>query len=227
MLHIALDSAQLAMSKQAHFQAICGYLRKKSESYRKDLFQAVTAVVPCQQSFDEVDTAEEWSWLEKFILADVAALKKMTENEQALKFDQFLKLYKNRFCAGAKKYVDDVTQYNGYTFIKNLHITVCPYCDAEYLDVLESGEKGTVRTLEIDHYFPKKRYPGLAMCFYNLVPSGQGCNGIKLEQSLGMNPFETDIEAATKLYPDLPIGINMENVPVEDCTIRFHPGVGW
>ena len=64
------------------------------------------------------------------------------------------------------------------------------------------------------------------MCFYNLVPSGQNCNGMKREELLGMNPYEDGIEGCTWLYPDLPVGVNMENVPAADCTIHFHPKAG-
>ena len=226
MIRIPCSSEQLAASSKAHFQAVCAYVKSKNQTYQRELFEAVTAVAPFSMDFEESVKADNWSWLEKFLLADVDSLRKMTENEAALQFDQFKKLYINRFSAGADKYVDNATQYNAYTFVKNLGITVCPYCDEEFLDILESEEKGTIRTSEIDHYFPKSKYPALAMCFYNLIPSGQNCNGIKLQQALGMNPFEPNIEACTSLHPDIPIGINMENVPVKNCTIHFHPQSG-
>ena len=59
-------------------------------------------------------------------------------------------------------------------------------------------------------FFAKSTYPALAMCFYNLVPSGQNCNGLKLDRGCGMNPYEKDIEEMTWLFPDIPIGISME-----------------
>lgn len=49
------------------------------------------------------------------------------------------------------------------------------------------------------------------------------CNGLKLTQMLAKNPYDEDIEACTCVKPDLPLGINMETVPAEDCTIHFHP----
>lgn len=226
MIRIPCSSAQLAASSKAHFQAVCAYVKSKNRKYQRELFEAITAVVPFSLDFEESVKTDNWLWLEEFLLADVNSLRKMTENEAALQFDQFKKLYINRFSAGANKYVDNATQYNAYTFVKNLGITVCPYCDAEFLDILEAEEKGSARTSEIDHYFPKSKYPALAMCFYNLIPSGQNCNGIKLQQSLGMSPFESNIETCTSLHPDLRIGINMEHVPVEDCTIHFHPQDG-
>ena len=44
--------------------------------------------------------------------------------------------------------------------LKNLGVTICPYCDEEYLDVVENGNGGKLRTLEIDHFFPKGKISG-------------------------------------------------------------------
>lgn len=226
MIKIPTDSKLLPNACNAHFQAILAYVKKRDRKYREDLFQAIGNLIPQKISFKEVEEKEEWKWLSDFILADVKTLREFVKNEKALQFDAFLKIYNQRFCSGISKYVDDTTKYNAYSFIKNIGITVCPYCEEEFLDVLESKEKGTIRTIEIDHFFPKSEYPGLAMCFFNLVPSGENCNGIKLQNPLGMNPYEGNIESCTWLYPDLPIGINMENVSVEDCKIKFHPKQG-
>lgn len=210
-------------AERDHVQAVRAYIETKNEAYQRELFQAVTDVVSAELDYDASKKANDWSWLEKFLLADVPALRKLTrEKPTLLQFDQFKKLYTNRFCNGSSHYVDNTIKYNAYTFIENLGVTVCPYCDEEYLDVLEQEGRPTQRTLELDHFFPKSLFPALAMCFYNLIPSGQACNGIKKEHLLGMSPFEKNIEECTRLSPDLPIGINMENVSLEECDIHFH-----
>lgn len=213
----------LIQAERDHVQAVRTYIETKNADYQRELFQAVTAVVPAKLDYNASKKASDWSWLEQFLLEDVPALRKLTEEKPALlQFDQFKKLYTNRFCNGSSHYVDNTSKYNAYRFIENLGVTVCPYCDEEYLDVLEQDGMPAQRTLELDHFFPKSLFPALAMCFYNLIPSGQACNGIKKEHLLGMSPFEKDIEECTRLSPDLPIGINMENVSPEECEIRFH-----
>ena len=102
---------------------------------------------------------------------------------------------------------------------------MCPYCDDETLDVVWINGK-LKRTSEIDHFFPKSLYPALAMCFYNLIPSGQQCNGLKMEHEIGTNPYEENIEHLTYLYPNLPVGVLMENVDEKDCKVLFHPKDG-
>ena len=78
----------------------------------------------------------------------------------------------------------------------------------------------------MDHFFPKSKYPALAMCFYNLVPCGQVCNGLKMENELGSNPYELNIEMLTFIYPDLPIGIALNQIDPSVCVPKFHPRKG-
>lgn len=223
MIRIPISPARLAKACDAHGAAVTAYVKRQTREYRKKLYGEITKLMPAGSDFDTADKNGDWKWLTDFILADMDTLRKLVTSPAALQFDEFRKLYSGYFSAGSQKYVDSVTKYNAYTFIKNIGLTVCPYCEEEYLDVIETSEGGKKRTLEIDHFFPKGKYPALAMCFFNLVPSGQNCNGLKLEADLGMSPYEDGIDECTYLYPDLPVGINMENVPVEDCTIHFHP----
>ena len=214
------------VTKAAHIEAVIAFVKRKTEGYRRDLFANISRVMTVSGTFEDMSARDDWSWLSDFILADVKTLKQMIGRPELLQFNEFKRMYSDYFSAGSDKYVDASTKYNAYTFIENLGVTICPYCDEEYLDVVENGNGGKLRTLEIDHFFPKGKYPALAMCFYNLVPSGQNCNGMKREELLGMNPYEEGIEGCTWLYPDLPVGVNMEKVPVADCTIHFHPRAG-
>ena len=164
--------------------------------------------------------------IEDFITADITRLWSWVhECSDKLHFKQFKEIYSRYFSNGANKFVDG--DYNAYSFLENLEIKVCPYCDDEYLDTFKICEKQR-RTSEVDHFFPKSKYPALAMCFYNLIPSGQNCNGLKLEQELGMSPYESQIEDMTYLYPDpdLPVGILLETIPPNDCKVSFHPQNG-
>ena len=164
------------------------------------------------------------STVEDFISADMEQMRQWVyEVPEKLQFTIFKDMYTRYFSNGGDNYVDG--NYNAYELINLLDISVCPYCDNEYLDVVDSHGKKK-RTSEIDHFFPKSKYPALAMCFYNLVPCGQNCNGLKLENELGANPHESDIENLTFLYPELPIGIALEEVDPNTCYVNFHPQKG-
>lgn len=182
-----------------------------------------------RKSFDEVSILTKIQKLgcrsiENFLLADVDTLRHWINNSsELLQFNDFKDMYSRFFSNGADKYVDG--KYNAYSFIEELEVTVCPYCDDEYIDIVKV-EGRQKRTSEVDHFFPKSEYPALAMCFYNLVPCGQVCNGLKTDDELGSNPHEANIESLTHIYPDLEIGILLDQVDPLQCAPKFHPKRG-
>lgn len=158
--------------------------------------------------------------IEEFLSVDVDTMRRwVMHSEQNLKFVQFKDIYLSLFCNGDDKFVDG--NYNAYKYLEEIDISVCPYCDDEYLDTVKIYDKKR-RTSEIDHFFSKSKYPALAMCFYNLVPSGHNCNRLKLANELGMSPHEPSIEQMTFLFPDIPVGAALESIDPEDCRIQFH-----
>lgn len=222
MLHIPYDENRLPAAERAHADAVISYVSGRDRAYRQQLFADVTQAMPCNKIFEEAAACGDWEWLRNFILLDVEGLRGLSTQPENLQFDQFKKIYEQRFSNGADKYVDRESSYNSFAFVANLDVRVCPYCDKVYLEVFERGERQQ-KMLEIDHFFPKSAYPALAMCFYNLVPSGHGCNRLKLDGEIGKSPYEGDIESHTRLGVDLPVGVNMENVAVDECEIKFHP----
>lgn len=158
--------------------------------------------------------------IEAFLRAKPSEIRDWVHHSpEKLKFTEFKEIYTKYFSNGAEKYVDG--DYNAYKFLELLCVDVCPYCDDEYLDTVEiEGKKR--RTSEIDHFYPKSAFPGLAMCIFNLIPSGHDCNVLKLERQIEANPYEEDIESRSFLYPDLPVGAAMEMISPKDCCVSFH-----
>ncbi len=76
--------------------------------------------------------------------------------------------------------------------VQKLGLTVCPYCNHDY--ILTRDPKNGVGRAQLDHYFPKKKYPHLALSFYNLIPSCPTCNRLKGEEKISLNPYEGGIE---------------------------------
>lgn len=64
--------------------------------------------------------------------------------------------------------------FDKLTFIQNIGLDTCPYCNRNYIYYL--SKKKQIKP-EIDHFFPKSKYPFLGVSFYNLIPSCQTCNG--------------------------------------------------
>ena len=59
--------------------------------------------------------------------------------------------------------------------IKATKIKVCPYCNRVFVECIE-GHQREVKG-QLDHFYPKEKYPYLAISKYNLVPSCSYCNG--------------------------------------------------
>ena len=64
-----------------------------------------------------------------------------------------------------------------YNFIEDLNITVCPYCNRNYINVVKKGKRK--RRPDLDHFIPKRKYPLFSLSISNLVPSCSYCNGFK------------------------------------------------
>lgn len=84
--------------------------------------------------------------------------------------------------------------YNAYHLAEKLDIPTCIYCNRIYTKTVinDSGKKVTRPTF--DHWFPKSKYPLLALSFYNLIPSCSVCNsGVKgstaFELSTHFHPY--------------------------------------
>ena len=63
-------------------------------------------------------------------------------------------------------------------FYTNAQINTCIYCNRNYIfDIKENGHiKG-----HIDHFYPKAKYPYLAMNYFNFIPVCESCNKVKSE----------------------------------------------
>ncbi|MFA0960309.1 hypothetical protein AB9P05_00735 [Roseivirga sp. BDSF3-8] len=65
-----------------------------------------------------------------------------------------------------------------WDFIQSLNLHTCPYCNRSYTYSLD--ESKAVKP-DIDHFYPKSKYPFLALSFYNLIPSCKSCNSSQIK----------------------------------------------
>jgi len=98
------------------------------------------------------------------------------------------------------------TIYGAYTFVEQLDLKTCPYCNRNYIFIVNKKD-GKLRP-EIDHFYPKSIYPFLAMSFYNLIPSCSICNHTKsdIQEDDLIHPYK--IESNTINFTYIPNSIN-------------------
>lgn len=96
--------------------------------------------------------------------------------------DSFAKLYNN---FGNRKF--------GKLWAEKLGVTICPYCNRNYIFTLSNE---SVRP-QYDHYFPKSRYPYLALSMYNLIPCCAICNSAKSD----FDTYDAENKEENFMYP--------------------------
>lgn len=64
--------------------------------------------------------------------------------------------------------------FDNSKFIDRINVHTCPYCNRNYVYTSKKNKK--VKP-EIDHFYPKHKYPILGISYFNLIPSCETCNG--------------------------------------------------
>ncbi len=80
-----------------------------------------------------------------------------------------------------------------HELISKMNIPVCPYCNRQYISSYEDNSINKT-TADLDHFYPKSKYPLLALSLYNFIPSCQICNSrFKLDKVDDIiYPYEED-----------------------------------
>lgn len=84
-----------------------------------------------------------------------------------------------------------------WEFVDRIKVDTCVYCNRNYIYYLTRDKK--VKP-QLDHFYPKSKYPFLGMSYYNLIPSCQTCNGFDCKNerdpldtaSILVNPYLID-----------------------------------
>ena len=64
--------------------------------------------------------------------------------------------------------------WNIAEYVRLLDVRYCPYCNAETVETAMLPER--IQVPDIDHIFPKDKYPLLSLSLYNLIPACNRCN---------------------------------------------------
>lgn len=89
-------------------------------------------------------------------------------------------------------------KWSAYDLCEKLDINVCPYCNRIYtftvkkINISHNGNISNDNIIrpELDHYFPRSKYPMLSLSFFNLIPCCKICNSsIKGENELNLKKY--------------------------------------
>ncbi len=77
---------------------------------------------------------------------------------------------------GYEKLYSKNSFWNAYDFCKSLKLSVCPYCNRQYIFTAQNKNGKCECRPQLDHFYVKSKYPYLSCSFYNLIPSCPFCN---------------------------------------------------
>ncbi len=165
--------------------------------------------------------------LKEILSSNPKKLRVLIDDLEPQMTDNLKKVLYNAFVS---RVYEEPTRFDGLKFVDDIGLQTCPYCNRAYIQSV--SKRGVVRP-QIDHFFPKDKYPYLGVSFYNLIPSCSVCNGTTAKGNKNsytdklVSPYEIksddfkfsfDIESINNFPPKLveKIDINDEYFKLED-----------
>lgn len=206
-----------------HFQRI-GYINHTNYIQKIiDKFDDLLRVEP--QSFTSI-----YSNYFNPLLSDDDLKEKFRYNEKNKSFYEHI--------VDAMRY--DVARDEFLPYVKKLSIRTCVYCNAQFAITVDVNPRDIKGKYELDHFYPKSKYPFLCISFFNMQPCCAHCNktknDIKAEFGLytidytKLSPFEFTLDKAslvrymlTQNSEDLKIVFNStDRILLRDHLRHFH-----
>lgn len=102
------------------------------------------------------------------------------------------------------EYFSDTKRKYRSNLLSATKITVCPYCDRQYISYYSGDET----TADLDHFWDKKEYPYFALSLFNFIPSCHTCNStFKGTKELKIYPYRSgfgthfDLKSDSEMKP--------------------------
>lgn len=157
-----------------YYNAIKNFVNRKGSHNKIDKLNKLVNKYFQGKSFEDLITGEPYE-LKKFV-----DLWNNNKNNKKRDFHFFLTLY---------NYLNQDIIFYRKELLKEIDFDVCPYCNRNFIYDVDK-----TRLSEFDHYFPKSKYPFLAISFFNLIPVCKTCNHIKKEKTDPIiNPYDDTI----------------------------------
>lgn len=96
--------------------------------------------------------------------------------------------------------------------VREMGLTVCPYCNRDYINCRSEKVAGA----QLDHFYPRSKYPVFSICLYNLVPVCGNCNRLKSGHIKRFaSPFDEDIDWDDNIrFSYEPLGFNKKKITI-------------
>lgn len=205
--HLTRD--KLDKIEKSHFQNFKTLLDNEKKGRKKEKIEKLEiklSKVIGINNFEEIAIADYNRLLEIKNIVD-----KINYKTYKISFNNLKKIFNSLYTKYRKTYARQL--------VEDLEITVCPYCNRNFINNTEKYAMA-----QFDHFFPKSKYPMLALSLYNLIPCCPQCNHNKLEKELSYSPynkeFTTDKLLRFNIIPEFvdgfEIGIEAKNEIIKE-----------
>lgn len=191
---IPIRRKNLDQLAERHYWSIIEYsARKNVEVFTTAHIDGIESLL--KANFNNI-TFKELIISKPEVIDKVAEIFKSIQNTINVEYFQVIpKLFGNFSPKNSNMKLSDGNPYNGNILVESLGLTVCPYCNRNFINnTYDEDNKIERRTSQLDHFYPKSHFPLLAMSFYNLIPCCSTCNFIKKdhpEVNKFYNPYDT------------------------------------
>ena len=124
-----------------------------------------------------------------------------------------LRIFENYYSEFFHRIDETIGYRNNMSLVKNLEITVCPYCNRNYIN----SRKNHIGA-NFDHYYDKDTYPFFALTLGNLIPCCATCNRIKKNETYKFCPF--DLESKDEVLFKVSLDENFSSIQLYFNSLR-------
>lgn len=192
MIYIDDSKINIVKAKKEHQKIVSNYLRKKKSNdvlqkqiidFVKKYINILTIGNPLlleklnNEFYDSINN-HSYQGYSNYLEASRTHNSKRNGNQKRV-FKKYQKLneevkkiikYDDWFIVSKAKIKPD------YNLAQNLNIKTCTYCNRIYTNTMKKANDRRLMRPQFDHWFPKSKFPLLALSFYNLIPSCAVCN---------------------------------------------------
>lgn len=163
--------------------------------------------------------------LRKIIKVTEQKLKTVPKAERIAFQEECTRIFDyGRFAAKSTK------SWNAYSLCMTSNYRLCPYCQQSLAVTIYRDSKSGALRPTLDHFYPKHKYPYLALSLYNLIPSCHPCNSsLKGQKDFYKNEHLHPYEDDEAICYDFDIGSYIQHrelaltTPIPQVSIRNLP----
>lgn len=217
MLKIHTDEKELARLADGHFRHLLPKIKARLKKRGARQFQSYFT----DQKLEEILTCQA---------ADLLVLHKKTMADLQKKvnspiLEKRLKAIFSHVTFFRKP--DNNSQYSAFDICEGIELVTCPYCNLNLVTtIVKTGPRELVLRPPLDHFFPFSKYPLLALCFYNLVPSCWTCNSsFKLSKDCNtVSHLHPHVDGFGEHFQFTFWGANIDDI-LTDASTKFEVGL--